>query len=361
MATERIAIVGAGIIGCAVAFELARQHADVTVFDGRDVAGGATQAAAGILAPYTEAHVGGPLFDLGVRGLHAYDAFVERVRATSTLPFEYRRSGTLEIAEDDERAGELRARLTAAWADAGGLRWLDPDALKAHAPAVTDSAVGALYCPSHAHVAVGPFVSAIADAARKLGARIHARTPVSRIEPGSSGVDLHLMGRRQAFDRVVLASGAWTPSIDPLGRTAGRIRPVRGQLVRLASTAAAVPAVVWGRSCYIVPWEDGTLLVGATSEDAGFDERATAEGVRGLLAAAEELVPALGSATFDGVRVGLRPASTDGMPVLGPGEDPRLIYASGHFRNGILLAPLTAQLIASYILANARDPAFSTT
>lgn len=361
MATERIAIVGAGIIGCAVAFELARRHADVTVFDARDVAGGATHASAGILAPYTEAHVGGPLFDLAVRGLQAYDAFVERVRATSTLPFEYRRSGTLEIAEDDGRAGELRARLSAAWAGSAGLRWLDPDALRAQAPSVTASAVGALWCPVHAHVTVGTFVAAIADAARTLGARIHARAPVSRIEPGSSGVDLYVLGRRRTFDRVVLASGAWTPSIDPLGRTAGRIRPVRGQLVRLVSPAAAVHAVVWGRSCYIVPWEDGTLLVGATSEDVGFEERATAEGVRGLLAAAQELIPALGSATFDGVRVGLRPASTDGMPLLGPGEDPRLVYASGHFRNGILLAPLTAQLIAAYILANARDPAFSTT
>jgi glycine oxidase len=361
VATERIAIVGAGIIGCAVAFELARRGGDVTVFDGREVAGGATQASAGILAPYTEAHGGGPLFDLAVRGLQAYDAFVERVRESSALPFEYRRSGTLEIAEDDDRAGELRARLSAEWAVAAGLQWLDPDALKAQAPAVTHRAVGALRCAAHGHVAVGTFVGAIADAAQKLGAHIHAGTAVSRVELGSSGIDLHVGAKRRTYDRVVLASGAWTPSIDPLGRTAGRIRPVRGQLVRLVSPGIAPAAVVWGRSCYLVPWEDGTLLVGATSEDAGFEERATVEGVRGLLEAAEELMPALGRATFDGVRIGLRPASSDGVPLLGPAEDPRLVYATGHFRNGILLAPLTAALIANYILANARDPVFATT
>jgi glycine oxidase len=360
VATERIAIVGAGIVGCAIAFELARRGADVTVFDGRDLAGGATQASAGILAPYIEAHDGDPLFELAVRGLHAYDGFVARLRAASTLPFEYRRAGTLEIAEDDERAEELRRRLTAEWAGAAGLEWLDKEALQATVPSVTNTAVGALRFAVHGHVAVGTFVSAIADAAQKLGAQIHTRTAISRVELGSSGVDLHVGAKRRTYDRVVLAAGAWTPSMDPLGRTAGEIRPIRGQLVRLVSSAVTLPAVLWGRSCYVVPWEDGAFLVGATSEDVGFDERATAAGVQGLLEAAVGLIPALGSATFDGVRVGLRPASADGMPLLGPAEDPRLVYATGHFRNGILLAPLTAELIADHILANARDHVFST-
>jgi len=161
------------------------------------------------------------------------------------------------------------------------------------------------------------------------------------------------------FDRAVLCAGAWTPAIDPLRETRGRIRPVRGQLVRLFSPEAVAPTIVWGRACYIVPWEDGTVLIGATSEEVGFDERATAEGVRSLIGAAEELIPQLGSATFLDVRVGLRPGSADGVPILGPSRDPRVVYAAGHFRNGVLLAPLTAQLIADYVLDGIVDPALS--
>ena len=349
VARERIAVVGAGIIGCSVAFELARRGAAVTVFDGRRVGGGATQASAGILAPYTEAHGGGALFDLTVRGLQAYDAFVAAVRSVSDLNFEYRRGGTLEIAEDDQRAAMLRDRLSAPWAAAAGLRWLDPGELRAAAPSVNSASVGALQCLAHGHVAVQAFLAAIADAARRLGARIRDDVHVDRVELAAREVLLHGAGPLETYDRLVLSAGAWTPEIDPIGESTSRIRPVRGQLVKLAAPVE-LSSVLWGRSCYIVPWADGTLLVGATEEDVGFDERATVEGVRGLIDAAQTLVPSLGSATFIEVRVGLRPACADGVPMLGPGRDPRVIYAAGHHRNGILLAPLTAQLIADEVL-----------
>jgi glycine oxidase ThiO len=357
--TERIAVVGAGIIGCAVAFELSRRGATVMVFDGRGLAGGATQASAGILAPYTEAHGGGALFDLTVRGLSVYDEFVDRLRAVASVPFEYCRCGTLEIAEDDLRAGELQARLPVPWAASAGLKWLDADALQASAPYVDAGCVGALECSVHGYVAVRPFADAIADAARRLGVRFNFGSSIARIELTSTRVVLHTDREAHGFDRVILCSGSWTPSVDPLGQASGRIKPVRGQLVSLASAGLGLRQVLWGRACYIVPWTDGTVLVGATSEDVGFDERATVDGVRGLLAAAGELIPALGSATFLDVRVGLRPATDDGLPILGPGTDPRVVYAAGHFRNGILLAPLTAQLIADYVFENRIDPAFS--
>jgi glycine oxidase len=358
---ERIAVVGAGIIGCAVAFQLSRRGADVTLFDGRSLAGGATQASAGILAPYTEAHEGGRLFDLTVRGLADYDDFVRQVRSTSGVVFEYRRSGTLEIAEADHRAGELRARLSEPWAASAALRWLQAEELRLLLPSLDQACVGALHCSIHGHVAVRSFIAAIADAAQRSGARIQLETAVTRIELASDRVRIGVGEQTAAFDRVVLCSGAWTPDIDPLAATAGRIRPVRGQLVRLSSPKQQLRHVVWGSACYIVPWEDGTMLVGATSEEVGFDERATAEGVRGLLAAAEALIPDLRSATFVDVRVGLRPGTADGVPILGPGADPRVIYAAGHFRNGVLLAPLTGRLIANYVFDNTVDPAFSAT
>ena len=347
-ASPRVGIVGAGIIGCAIAFELAERGASVTVFDGRSLAGGATQASAGILAPYIEAHSGGALFDLTVRGLAEYDAFVSRVRAATDVAFDYRRTGTLEIADSRSRAEALRARSSAAWAAAAAFRWLDPEDLRELAPFVTARSFGALACAAHGYVSVPTFTEALANAASRHGASFLTGTAVGRIEIQPAAIVVHTAPGSQRFDRVVISAGAWTPGIDPLHGTAGRITPIRGQLVRLKS-AVVIPQILWSEDCYIVPWTDGTVLIGATSEDVGFDERATSEGVRMLLSAAEALVPALSSATFVDVRVGLRPASSDGLPVVGPASDPRVLYATGHFRNGVLLAPLTAGLIADYV------------
>lgn len=352
---ERIAIVGGGVIGCAIAFELGRRGASVTLFEAGEIGGGATRASAGILAPYTEVHQGGPLLELMVRGLEAYDDFVAHVRERSGIPFEYRRSGTVEVAEDPDRARALQARA------GDGLLWLDAADLRHAVPAVMPDALGGLLCPRHGYVGVRGFIAAIADAARRCGARLETGAAVERITPGERLVTLRVRAEDRSFDRVVLCAGAWTPALDPLGALAGRIRPVRGQLLRLLAKDTAIGPVLWSRSCYLVPWADGTVLVGATSEDAGFEVRATAEGVRDLLTAATALVPALASATFGDVLVGLRPGSEDGRPVLGPSRDPRVIYAAGHYRNGILLAPLTARLIADHVFTNAVDPSFERT
>ena len=141
------------------------------------------------------------------------------------------------------------------------------------------------------------------------------------------------------------------------------MKPVRGQLLHLAwPTAQPLRHVLWGTDCYIVPWLNGRVLVGATVEDAGFDERATAAGVRDLLEAGCALVPHLWQASFEEVRVGLRPGSPDGLPILGNSQIiPGLIYATGHYRNGVLLAPLTAALVKALVMDDASDPALDVT
>ena len=356
MATRlRVAIVGDGIIGWSTAFELARRGVDVTVYRGSFV-GAATQASAGILAPYTEAHPGSPLLAFTVRGLDVYDRFIARLRACSPVPFEYRQAGTLEVAEDRERETTLAARLSSSPSQAD-VRWFDPDALKHTAPFLREDCLGALSCPVHRYVSVQSFVLALEDAASRAGATsIHG--PARSIEVRTRRVTV-TADVETTYDTVVLAAGAWTPEIDPLGRSNGEVRPIRGQLVRLKSPRLRGAPIIWGRRCYIVPWQDGSVLVGATSEDVGFDVRATVAGATELLDAARELVPGLADATFVDLRVGLRPAASDEFPILGPGEDPRIVYAVGHFRNGVLLAPLTAQLLASFVLEGVEDPAFT--
>jgi glycine oxidase len=353
----RVAIVGDGIIGWSTAFELARRGVDVAVYRG-STSGAATPASAGILAPYTEAHPGSPLLDFTVRGLSTYDAFVARLRASSAVSFEYRKSGTLEIAEDGEHAQALEARLTHALPGAD-LRWIDAGSLRELAPYVRDDRHGALSCPVHGYVTVQSFVMALEDAASRAGATA-IYGPARSIDVRSKRVTV-TADAETSYDTVVLAAGAWTPQIDPLGRTNGEVRPIRGQLVRLKSPRLKGAPIIWGRRCYIVPWQEGTVLVGATAEDVAFDVRATVDGVADLLDAARALVPSLSSATFADVRVGLRPAVADGLPILGPGEAPRIVYAAGHFRNGVLLAPITARILADFIVEGVEDPAFTAT
>ena len=353
----RVAVVGGGIIGCACAFELARRGADVTVFEMRHPGGGATQASAGILAPYVEGHADEALLDLGIRGLDAYDQFVTEVRRAFDVEFEYCRSGSLELADTEDRSAALRSKARPLL-ESGVFEWLDRSQVSALEPALRMTQCGGLFCRVHGHVAVTPFITALVRAAQRLGVVFRTgRVVDSNFDESQCAVvtDEGLF----RFDRIVLSTGCWASFLDPLGEIRGAIKPIRGELVVLSWPGAPIQRVLWGPSCYIVPWQDGTILIGATAEDVGFDERATVHGLTALLWAAGELLQDLERATFQGVRVGLRPASSSGLPLIGPSAvDSRVVYATGHFRNGVLLAPLTAKLVAGYLLEDKRDPAF---
>jgi glycine oxidase len=164
-------------------------------------------------------------------------------------------------------------------------------------------------------------------------------------------VRLHTPEGPQTFDRVVIAGGSWANRLKAGGP---QVRPIKGQLVRLRFDAPPATRVLWSEACYMVPWQDGTLLVGATMEDAGFDERPTPAALSSLLAAAALLVPGTRAATFVDIRAGLRPAPAEegAMPFIGPSPAmAHVTIASGHFRNGVLLAPLTAALVADAVMA----------
>ena len=353
-----VGIVGAGIIGCSAAFELAARGARVEVFDSRAAGRGATQASAGILAPLVEGHDEDALLEIGVRSLQAYDAFVARLRATPGVPtFEYRRTGTIEVADTPARAALLRSRADSSTGDLS-LEWLDAAALKASEPALSDSTAGGLLCRGHGFVAVRPFLGALVAAAEHFGVTFHAGTEVRAVSGGATGCTIHA-GREYCFERVVVSAGAWASKFDQSESLRIQVRPIKGQLLVLGWTGPPIGRVLWGNACYVVPNADATLLVGATSEDVGFDERPTAKGVCGLLAAAMQLLPAAADAELIEVRVGLRPASDNRLPIVRPSPgDPRIFLATGHYRNGVLLAPLTATAIADYFLTGAAHPIF---
>jgi glycine oxidase len=353
-----IIVIGAGIVGCSVAYELSRRGASVEVIDERPVGMGATQASAGILAPYIEAREGSPLLDLAVRSLGLFDEFLGRVSADSGIAVPYHRTGTLNIATNEAEMRALQATADVLSQRGVPALLLDGATARAEEPLLSGHVVGGLFIDVHGFVSASELTRALAAAARRHGAQLIEQSRVRRIAAQGDDVVVETDRGSLSGNAVVIAAGSWSGDIEVDGISARvPVRPVRGQLLSLGWAGPSLRRVTWSSRCYLVPWDDGTVLVGATVEEAGFDERATVAGVRELLDAACEIVPHAWTAAFRGARVGLRPAAVDDLPVIGRSRVlPNLVYATGHYRNGVLLAPLTAQLVADAILDGQVDP-----
>lgn len=352
-----VLVIGAGVVGCTVAFELAAAGRRVQVCDPRLPGGGASFASAGVLAPYVEGHDSRPLRELGRRSLAQYPAFVDRVTAAAGLPVAFGVIGTAEVATNE--ADITRLARSKATADAEGVtaEWLEGAAARVAEPALAAHAAGVLHIPMHAAVDVPALTAAAAAAARGLGVTF-VQAAVLGLAAEGDGVAVATADGVTHASQVVLATGAWSAALAPAGADPAPVRPIRGQLLHLVAAPDTLRHIVWGPDIYLVPWASGTVFVGATSEDVGFEERTTAAGVASLLARATALVPALGDATFAAVRQGLRPGSPDDLPYVGPSAVvPGLFYACGHYRNGALLAPLTAGLVAGLLAGDRSDPA----
>ena len=324
---------GAGIIGCSIAHELAVRGARVRIVDPRPAGEGATQASAGTLAPYIEGHSDAQR-TLGTRSLALFDDYVRRVRQDDGESFEYARAGSLQIARTSDE-GDTLSHQAQELAAAGVAHELMTGAEAMRLEPGLAPAERALLIPEHGLVGVQDLTRALARAIVRRG----GDWSTEKIDPATAARDA---------DAVVVATGAWAG--EP-------VRPIRGQLVHLRLDAPPAERVIWGSRCYAAPWRDGSLLVGATVEDVGFDESSTPDAVRSLSVAAAELIPAARGARIAGVRVGLRPETPDGLPLVGRSSTmPSVFYATGHYRTGVLLAPLTARLIADLVLDGREDP-----
>ena len=355
-----VIVIGAGVVGCAVGHELAARGARVRILDMRDVGQGATRASAGVLCPHIEGHAA-PLLQLGTRSLQLYDQFIAHVEHDAGRPIEYRRTGTLEVALTDEDAARLKG--LAARHARGGVehQYLDAQEARDLEPALSEDITGALLVPTHGYVGVQALTRALASAAEARGASVERGSTVRRVAQDGAVVRVAIDDAQLEADAVVIAAGSWSGAIS-VGTVHPPVKPIRGQLLHLAFPSPPASRVIWGADCYLVPWRDGSLLVGATAEDVGFDEGATVAGVRDLLEYACDLVPAAWSARFEGVRVGLRPATDDELPIIGRSSSmPGVFYATGHFRNGVLLAPLTAFAIADLVLDKRSAPELAIT
>lgn len=342
-----VIVVGGGIIGLSIARRAAQDGWRVTVVDDARN-GAASSVGAGMLAPVTEVHVGEePLLRLNLESAAMYPTWVESLEADSDMTVGYRRCGTLVVARDsDDRASllhlmRLQERLG-----------LQVEALRSREvrqlePAVAPTVRGGIFVDGD-HQVDGPAVTgALRVACERAGVVIESGR-AALVTRGGRAVGVELEGGDQVLsERVVVAAGCWSGALQgfPLGPLP--VHPVKGQLVRLGArpTAPTLTRVIRGLDAYLVPRSDGRMVVGATVEESGEDLTPTAGATHALLQAACELVPGTVEMRFEGVHVGLRPATPDNAPVLGDAGIEGVVVASGHYRNGILLAPVTAELI----------------
>lgn len=354
-----VVVAGAGVIGLAIAHEVALEGHTVQVVDARLDFGLASRAAGGMLAPLGEARDPGPFVRLGIASLDRYPAWAAALEERSGLRVGFRPCGKLLLATAPDDVPLLRDRERWMRADGHRANWLEPDALRSLEPALHPDMHGALQLPDDAQVDNTRLHTALVQAVHRAGGRLSVGTPVRRVLHESGrvcGVELG-DGRRVSAPRVVWAAGAWASRVDGLPRPLP-VRPVRGQMIQLGLNEPLTEQLISTPGAYLIPRTRGgrpTLVIGASIEEAGFDERTDAETLQGLGDAAISAIPALRHAPRIDAWAGLRPATPDGLPVVG--RDPELdglVYACGHFRNGILLAPITVELVCDDVLDRER-------
>ena len=321
----------------------------VTVLE-RSIPGAeASSAAAGMLAPQFEASGPGPMLDLCLLSRMAWPKWAAELQSKSGVDVGYLPSGGLQVAFTEDEVHALDAKV--AWQKAHGLRAeLVTDAsLRELEPALSPKALAASDFPDDHQVDPRKLMRALAVAATRAGVKFRSGTVRSLLEKEGTVTGVDLDGEKLEASLVVLAAGAWSGLVAGAEIDPARVKPVRGQMMELQLRAPIFRRLLKSASGYLVPRADGSVLVGSTMEMVGFDKNVTAEGLSKLLAAAIQLTPQLASAPVTSTWAGLRPWTDDQLPFLGEGAKAGLLLATGHFRNGILLAPITARLLGQVV------------
>jgi glycine oxidase len=353
--TYDVIVVGGGAIGLCCAWRLARDGARTVVLDRAEPPAGATRVAAGMLAPIGELAFGEPeLLRMTIAAAEIYPDFVAELEAASEMSSGYARHGALHIALDRDEAAELRRVHDLQRSLGLGAEWLPPRRCRELEPGLTPSFNGGVHAPDEAAVDPRRMVGALLAALAVDGAEVRGGTDV--VAPILAGGRLEGVrtgdGEDLRASQVVLATGAWAGAASWLPESARPpVRPVKGEILELRAPDGAPPCerIVASERVYLVPRPDGRLIVGATTEERGFDATVTAGGVHELLREAYRLLPEVAEMELVEAAAGLRPGTPDNLPLIGPGALEGLVLACGHYRNGILLAPLTGDAVADVV------------
>jgi len=353
MESTDILIIGAGIVGCSLARELARAGQRVIVVDAGKVGGASSSAAAGLLSPRFDESGSGPFLDLCRRGAVIYESWVNELRSDGAGDVGYRRTGLLSIVTSADEAEKLRSSLPHDVSAGRRAQWLDRDELRRREPALSERVLGAAWYVDDAHVEPARLVQQVARVAALAGVTINEDEPVRKLDRDGDRISaVHTSRGSYRPGLIVLAAGAWSGELaDAIGLRLPT-RPVKGQMLLADCRVPPIRTPLHAGKALLIPWPDGRLALGVTVEEVGFDDRVRLDSLLRILSQTIELVPPVGELALSYAWAGLRPATPDGWPYMGPVPPWKNLWISaGHFRKGTLVAPICAKLLAESIRA----------
>ena len=346
-----VVIIGGGVMGCSVAYQLAKLGIKSTLLERANFAAGASGATAGVIAPlwHLERSSEAP-FALGMRSLDRFPALAQELVEAGVDPG-FRQNGVLKLAFSTSEAEDLKRNL--AWqGELGvGATWLNSEEVTQREPEVNPEVLGGVFSPKDGHVEGQRYVEALAHAASRMGAQVHEGAEVTGLElQGHNVIGVRTNTQVYHSGHTVLAAGPWSGIAKRWLPDTLPVRPVKGQRILLRKPGFLPKCPVRTSQVYAVPWSDGAVLVAATREEGIFDEEPTAEGISYLLSEAVSSFPVLKDASFIGARAGVRPGTPDGVPIMGPVPGwEGLSVMTGHDQVGIMLSPGSGELMANYI------------
>ena len=353
--TKDVVIIGGGIIGCAIAYYLRKSGVEVTVVEKGDIGAEASSAAAGLLAPLGSLSGPGPLTDLLLASWSIYPTLVPELEQASGVHLAYEQSGSLRVVRNPKNIDNLRRRMTV-WQPLGlKMQWLTGDEARQREALLAPDISAAIYAPEEAQVKAPHVVKAFARAATNLGAKLCAYHNVIGMDFHGNKVTRVCTdhGLEIACEHIIVATGAWTRDLERLLDISLPVEPQRGQILTLKQPSSPPPPlkhIIFGEAIYLAPKNNGTIIVGATKEEVGFEKHLTAGGIGWLLSTAVRLLPGLEGAAIDQMWAGLRPKTPDNLPILGNAPSlENVILAVGHGSIGIMLSAITGKSIAELV------------
>ncbi|TXM71016.1 glycine oxidase ThiO [Methylobacterium sp. WL120] len=352
-----VAIVGGGLIGLSIAWRIAQSGRSVAVVERETIGSGASLAATGMLAPAAEHEPGSdPLLPLALDSLRRWPGFRDELEAAAGHDIDYREDGTLVLAIGRDEVERLRFRYELQRRSGVAAEWVAGTEVRRREPALRPSVTAGVFCPLDHQVDPSRVMAALVQACRGAGVALVENSPVVALERTSGRVTgLRTANGVLQADTVILAAGAWSGEGGLLPQNlALPVRPLKGQSLALKTTArtGTLSHMVWTEQVHMAPKGDGRIVVGATVEDCGFRPGVTAGGLYALLEGARRVLPGIEEMEVEAVWSGFRPTSDDDAPILGE-IAPGLVVATGHHRNGYLLAPVTADAIAALVTTGA--------